>query len=124
MSGVLLTPRNSPNRLSFNIGLVIRAVFGDALLNPATSEVTRQAVLIIEDGRVTKAGKRDGTHVPRDGETIDAAGLTLLPGLIDCHVHLTSLGEGLDFARELTTPPTFELMRARPPTVDKVDCQS
>jgi len=31
--------------------------------------------------------------------------------LIDCHVHLTSLGEGIDFARELTTPPTLELMR-------------
>jgi len=91
---------------------VIRAVFGDALLDPATGEVTRGAVVLIEDGRVTKVGKRDGAQVPRDAETIDAAGLTLLPGLIDCHVHLTSLGEGLDFTRELVTPPTFELMRA------------
>src|SRR5262249_52148115 len=47
-----------------------------------------------------------------DAESIDAAGLTVLPGLIDCHVHLTNLGEGLDFARELTTPPTLELMRS------------
>ena len=91
---------------------MIRAVFGDALLNPASGEVMRGAVVLIEDGRVTKAGKRDGANVPRDAETIDGAGLTLLPGLIDCHVHLTSLGEGLDFTRELVTPPTFELMRA------------
>ena len=91
---------------------MIRAVLGDALLNPATGELTREAVVIIEDGRVTRAGKRDGVPVPRDAELIDANGLTLLPGLIDCHVHLTSLGEGLDFARELTTPPTFKLMRA------------
>ena len=91
---------------------MIRAVFGDALLNPATGEVTRQPVVLIEDGRVTRAGSRNGTQVPRDAETIDAAGLTFLPGLIDCHVHLTSLGEGLDFTRELITPPTFELMRA------------
>ena len=91
---------------------MIRAVFGDALLNPATGEVTRQPVVLIEDGRVTRAGSRNGTQVPRDAEAIDAAGLTLLPGLIDCHVHLTSLGEGLDFTRELITPPTFELMRA------------
>src|SRR5439155_11074806 len=55
---------------------------------------------------------RDGVPTPRDADTIDAEGLTLLPGLIDCHVHLTSLGEGIDFARELTTPPTLELMRA------------
>jgi len=91
---------------------VILAVFGDALLDPASGETTRDAVVLIEDGKVTRAGKRNGTQVPRDAETIDAHGLTLLPGLIDCHVHLTNLGEGLDFARELTTPPTLELMRA------------
>jgi len=91
---------------------VITAIYGDALLDPATGETTRQAVVLIEDGHVTRAGARDGTQIPRDAKTIDASGLTLLPGLIDCHVHLTNLGEGLDFARELTTPPTLELMRA------------
>jgi len=91
---------------------VITAVLGDALLDPATGKTTRDAVVLIEDGKVTRAGSRDGTQVPRDAQTIDASGLTLLPGLIDCHVHLTSLGEGLDFARELTTPPPPELMRA------------
>jgi len=91
---------------------VITAVFGDAVLDPATGEQTREAVVLIENGRVTKAGRRNGTQVPRDATTIEASGLTLLPGLIDCHVHLTNLGEGLDFARELTTPPTLELMRA------------
>ena len=91
---------------------MITAVFGDALLDPATGETAREAVVVIEDGRVTGAGRRNGTQVPRDANQIDAEGLTLLPGLIDCHVHLTNLGEGLDFARELTTPPTLELMRA------------
>ena len=91
---------------------MIRAIAGDALLNPATGETTPDAIVVIEDGRVTKAGRRSDTQVPRDAEMVDASGLTLLPGLIDCHVHLTSLGEGLDFARELTTPPTLELMRA------------
>ena len=91
---------------------MITAVFGDAVLDPATGEQTREAVVLIENGRVTKAGRRNGTQVPRDATTIEASGLTLLPGLIDCHVHLTNLGEGLDFARELTTPPTLELMRA------------
>jgi len=91
---------------------VIQAVFGDALLDPASGDTAKDAVVVIEDGRVKGAGKRDATQVPKDAEKIDASGLTLLPGLIDCHVHLTSLGEGLDLARELTTPPTFELMRA------------
>jgi len=91
---------------------VIRAVHADGLLDPATGETTREALVVIDDGRVTHAGRRANAQVPRDAETIDASGLTILPGLIDCHVHLTALGEGLDFARELTTPPTLELMRA------------
>lgn len=91
---------------------MIRAVHADGLLDPATGETAREAVVVIEDGRVTRAGRRATVQPPRDAETIDASGLTILPGLIDCHVHLTSLGEGLDFARELTTPPTLELMRA------------
>jgi imidazolonepropionase-like amidohydrolase len=91
---------------------VIRAVHADGLLDPASGETTREAVVVIQDGKVTVAGPRSATHVPRDAETVDASGLTVLPGLIDCHVHLTNLGEGLDFARELTTPPTLELMRA------------
>ncbi len=90
----------------------MRAVYADGLLDPATGETTRDAVVLIDGGRVVRAGTRASVQVPRDAEPIDAAGLTVLPGLIDCHVHLTSLGEGLDFARELTTPATFELMRA------------
>jgi len=91
---------------------VIHAVFADGLLDPASGETTREAAVVIEGGHVTHAGKRAATAVPRDAEAIDASGLTILPGLIDCHVHLTSLGEGLDFARFLTTPPTLELMGA------------
>jgi imidazolonepropionase-like amidohydrolase len=91
---------------------VIRAVHAEGLLDPATGETTREAIVLIEDGHVKHAGRRSSAQVPRDAETIDASGLTILPGLIDCHVHLTNLGEGLDFARELTTPPTLELMRA------------
>jgi len=90
----------------------MRAVYADGLLDPATGETTRDAVVLIDGGRVARAGARASVQVPRDAEAIDAGGLTLLPGLIDCHVHLTILGEGIDFARELTTPPTFELMRA------------
>jgi imidazolonepropionase-like amidohydrolase len=91
---------------------VIRAVHADRLLDPGSGETTHEAVVVIQDGKVIAAGPRSSTKVPRDAESIDAAGLTVLPGLIDCHVHLTNLGEGLDFARELTTPPTLELMRA------------
>ena len=91
---------------------MIRAFHADGLLDPATGETVREAVVLVEDGRVRAAGRRATISVPADSEQIDASGLTLLPGLVDCHVHLVNVGEGLDMGRLLTTPPTLELMQA------------
>jgi imidazolonepropionase-like amidohydrolase len=44
------------------------------------------AMLVCEDGMVAYAGPARGAP-DAEGETIDAGGRTLMPGLIDCHVH-------------------------------------
>ena len=49
--------------------------------------------VLVEDGRIARiaaAGEFDGF----DGEVVDTAGGTLMPGLIDCHVHLCLGAEG------------------------------
>jgi len=48
----------------------------------------RNAVIVL-DGASIVAINIDGS-IPRDAEVIDASGLTVMPGMIDCHVHLTS----------------------------------
>jgi imidazolonepropionase-like amidohydrolase len=90
------------------------AVFADALYDPATAETTRPAAVLIEDGRVVAAGPRDQVHVPADAERVDAEGLTLLPGLIDCHVHFRSRGNGRDLVEQLQTPPSMWVLNAVP----------
>ena len=45
------------------------------------------AVVVIEDDRIARVGSR--LPVPEAAEVIDLGGATLLPGLIDCHTHLT-----------------------------------
>lgn len=47
------------------------------------------AQVVITDGRITAVGHK-GDAVPKDAEVIDLGGKTLLPGLIDMHVHLTN----------------------------------
>lgn len=44
-------------------------------------------VVVIEDDRVARVGA--GLPVPAGAEVIDLGGVTLLPGLIDCHTHIT-----------------------------------
>jgi imidazolonepropionase-like amidohydrolase len=63
------------------------------LLDGAAPVVERGAVLLRE-GKVAFAGPR--TEVPRalsgESKRLDLGGLTVLPGLIDCHVHLVYSG--------------------------------
>src|SRR5215471_4753953 len=93
---------------------MITAVLGDALLDPETEQLTPGAVVVIQDGVVVAAGARDRVAVPADAARVDAEGLTLLPGLIDCHVHLRSRGNGRDLAEQLATPPSLWWLNAVP----------
>jgi len=88
------------------------AVFADALYDPATAETTRPATVVIEEGRVVAAGRRDQVHVAADAVHVDAEGLTVLPGLIDCHVHLCIAGDGVVLAEMLAAPPSLTVLGA------------
>jgi imidazolonepropionase-like amidohydrolase len=46
--------------------------------------------VVVVDGRITVAGPASGISIPAGAERIDLPGVTLLPGLIDMHVHLDS----------------------------------
>lgn len=53
-------------------------------------EQHRDGVVHIRDGAVVYAGPRSGGQVPPGTPVLDATGCTVLPGLIDAHVHLTT----------------------------------
>jgi imidazolonepropionase-like amidohydrolase len=65
------------------------AVTADKLLDVATGKETDKPQVIIVDGRITSIGRR-GDPAPADAERVDLPGVTLLPGLIDMHTHITS----------------------------------
>ena len=82
---------------------MVTAVQADALLDPVTGETVRGGVtVLIEDGRVSARGKRDQVKAPADAAVVDAEGLTVLPGLIDAHVHMTMQNDGM--MKHATTP--------------------
>ena len=60
-------------------------------------------IVIDDDGRIANVGT--GIEPPRGAEVIDVSGRTIMPGLIDCHVHLfLQLGDlGTDALAPLTT---------------------
>ena len=68
---------------------VVRAA---RLLDVASGRYADHPQVIITDGRITAVGKA-GDAVPAGAEVVELPGATLLPGLIDMHVHLDSVAE-------------------------------
>src|SRR5258705_4030169 len=64
-------------------------VTADKLVDVATGKQTDKPQVVIVDGRITQVGKQ-GDAVPAGATRVDLPGVTLLPGLIDMHTHLTS----------------------------------
>jgi imidazolonepropionase-like amidohydrolase len=69
-------------------------VTADRMLDVRTGRyVDHPAILIGEDGKIQQVGQLASMQLPAGTKHIDLAGETLVPGLIDMHVHLNSLAE-------------------------------
>lgn len=82
-----------PRPLELGPGL---AFVGVRLLDGRSPDVVADGVLVVDErGRIAAAGSAGQVSIPAPATRIDGSGLTLVPGLIDCHVHLTSRLEPL-----------------------------
>jgi imidazolonepropionase-like amidohydrolase len=65
------------------------AIVGATIVGAKDFAVITDAVVLIENGRIAKAGERSEVELPKGVKIIDAKGKTLLPGLFDTHQHAT-----------------------------------
>ena len=69
------------------------------------------AVLVNDQGRIEAVGPKESVASPPGTEVISANGMTLLPGLIDCHDHLSSFTYDLMSRWRLTEPASLRNLR-------------
>jgi adenine deaminase len=77
------------------------AVVNAVLFNVFTTEIIPETTICVKDGRIAFVGKNPGGAIGETTEVIDAAGRTVIPGLIDAHTHIAWLfapGPFLDVA--------------------------
>lgn len=70
------------------------ALVGGMLLDGYEAAPIHNSVVVIEGDRVVAAGPAHDVAVPENAHVIDTRGKTVLPGLIDMHVHMELLGHG------------------------------
>jgi len=80
-------------------------LLGGTLIDGTGREPVRDAVVVVEGERIRYAGPRASAEWPESVHTYSTEGLTLMPGLIDCHDHLAHTG--LDMARRAAMPPSL-----------------
>src|ERR1700722_14427601 len=61
--------------------------FRGATLYPASGAKIDHGILVIHKGKIVAVGG-DDTPIPKDAKVIDAAGKTIIPGLVDTHSHI------------------------------------
>ena len=66
--------------------------------------------VLVQDGRIAAVGA--DLVAPEGATVLDARGMTLMPGLIDCHVHVVASSFNLGAVAKM--PNVFTMMRSLP----------
>lgn len=70
------------------------ALVGGMLIDGYEAPPVHNATVLIEGDRIVAVGPSSQIEIPAGAEVIDTRGMTMLPGLIDLHVHTMFLGHG------------------------------
>jgi imidazolonepropionase-like amidohydrolase len=89
----------------------MKVLKGGTLIDGTGAGPVPDAAVVIRDQRIEAVMTRVGGDWPGDAEIIDVSGMTILPGLIDCHDHLAM--HGYDLARRwgLDEPQSTRTLR-------------
>ncbi len=82
----------------------VAAIMAGRLIDPAAGRVLIDQVIIVRGERVEWVGPAASAVIPADAKRIDLSDRTVLPGLIDAHVHLNARPDMMGL-RELTISP-------------------
>ena len=95
------------------------AIVGAQLIDGMGGDPVADSVLLIRGDRVVAAGTRADTGVPAGAEIVDGAGKTVIPGLVDMHVHY--FGDRAAIERQFRTQLYFGVTTARSIGADDAD---
>jgi imidazolonepropionase-like amidohydrolase len=65
----------------------LKVIKGGTLIDGNGGKPLKDAVIVLEGRRIKRVGSKDEIKIPPRAEVIDCTGLTLMPGLMDVHLH-------------------------------------
>ena len=89
----------------------IKAFIGGVLIDGKGSDPVRDSIVVVKGDTIEAAGERREYSIPDGACIIDAKGKTVMPGLIDAHVHFNG-SRNHTFSERILPTPGLRLLRA------------
>jgi imidazolonepropionase-like amidohydrolase len=86
------------------------ALVGGTLIDGRGGAPQEDSVVLVSGRIIEAAGSIDAVQVPADAEVVDVSGKTIMPGMIDCHCHISLTSLSLE--ENLFTPPAVRTLQA------------
>ena len=86
-----------------------KAFVGGTLIDGTGQEPLPAAVVVIAESVIHEVGRKGQVEIPADCEIIDISGKTIMPGMFDCHCHVSLTT--LSIEKRLFTPKTVEIFQ-------------
>jgi len=90
----------------------ITAVRAGRMFDPKSGQMLANQVVLIQGERITAVGPAASVAIPAGAKVIDLSRATVLPGLIDGHVHLTDQAGGLQHQMLVALHSATETLKA------------
>jgi imidazolonepropionase-like amidohydrolase len=84
------------------------AIVNATIIDGTGKDPVTRGTVVVENDRITAVGA--GIDSPRDAEVIDADGRAVMPGMIDCHVHL--FGKIAPVYERPQLPPSLQMFHS------------
>jgi len=88
----------------------IKAIKGGRLIDGTGTEPIEGATVLIEGSKIKAVGK--ALEIPKGAKVIDATGKTVMPGLIDSHIHISGMKTNAFHVERIIRPRELSLIKA------------
>jgi imidazolonepropionase-like amidohydrolase len=90
----------------------VTVIRGGTLVDGTGSAPVDDAVVVVSGSKITAVGSSSEIHIPNRARIIDAVGKTVMPGLIDAHLHVGGWRTDNPLIENLVVPDGVKLLRA------------
>ena len=89
----------------------MKVLKGGRLIDGTGAAPVEDATIVLRDNRIEAITTRNESDWPADADIIDVSGMTVLPGLIDCHDHMANHRYSLEHRWRLDEPQSTRHLR-------------